>query len=48
MTTMDNGRCEVCGDYARDCGCHLCPECEEAIRGDETECENCGYEVDDE
>lgn len=43
----DDGKCEVCGDYARDCDCHLCPDCEEGIRGEETECENCGYEVDE-
>ena len=42
----DEGKCEVCGDYARDCDCHLCPVCEEGIRADETECE-CGYEVDE-
>jgi hypothetical protein len=43
----DNGKCEVCGKYNRDCGCHLCPECEEGILGYEPNCENCGYIVDE-
>ncbi len=43
----DNGKCEVCDKYNRDCGCHLCPECEEGIRGYEPNCENCGYIVDE-
>lgn len=46
MTMNDDETCATCGDYARDCDCHLCPECEEAIRGDEETCENCGYECD--
>jgi hypothetical protein len=44
----DDGKCSVCGDWARDCDCHLCPDCEEGIRADELECSSCGYECDTE
>jgi hypothetical protein len=40
------GKCTVCRDYARDCDCHICPVCEEGIRGDETACGYCDYECD--
>jgi hypothetical protein len=42
----DTGKCTVCGDYARDCDCHLCPVCEEGIRNDDTACGYCDYECD--
>ena len=44
---MSNGKCSYCNDYARDCSCHLCPSCENGIKGDESECIHCGFEVDD-
>jgi hypothetical protein len=43
---MSNGKCSYCDDYARDCDCHLCPSCENGIKGNEAECNHCGYEVD--
>lgn len=47
MTMIDEWFCGICGDYARDCNCNLCPDCEHGIRGDQAECMNCGYEVDE-
>lgn len=44
---LESGRCAVCGDCARDCSCHLCPDCESGIRGSEDECRRCGYTVDE-
>lgn len=42
----DTGKCLVCGDYARDCDCHLCPVCEGGIPGGDDVCGSCDYECD--
>lgn len=40
-TVTPNGKCSLCGDYARDCSCTECPNCERGfIDGDEL-CPDC-------